>query len=499
MTPSTLSELSDAAALASDPAHSSRYTPKPGGVDPLGLRQINFDLMDQVLPGINNRAFHIRPFTVVAWAWRRAAECARDAGKTRVKVSELQDFVDRVEVLYTWSQFLRNPSADLPGSDVLAPIIATRSYVFGGGTWRQRQEKRRYSTSLSAPINYGPALKSLGWLRPDPEKRGAMIASPNVAPALDGLEIAMKGHLNHPAFRQLGEIKVSDGDVRRWAKDWPLDKPTAAERRAMIASFLGEHSPLRQGTRLIRAAVTHLGSSKDVVAVRRTMCGAPTNFRAEPDLRSTVHAWRVIQIRQVFRLSIEAMFHWSVLQLDAGPRSTKSLVRLFLNQSGDAATTSHWFGNARNEILSPADWIELLELNLADQTSVRRLPDLIRRSLAAVLIEAPKNAGAERHDRLPLARASREVDGYKSLSPENFLAHLFESWIFGQHVYWAVGRGLDDARAQDKTILRLKIIYEEHGWTLAPGVSASASNAPRATPDRLGTALSLLREAGAIA
>jgi hypothetical protein len=494
----TLDELADSAARASDPARSSRYTPRPGGVDPLGLRQINFDLMDEVLPGINNVAAHIRPFTVVPWAWRRAAECARDAGKMRIGVSELQDFVDRVEVLYAWSQFLRNPDADLPGQDVLAPIIRAGSYVFGGEEWRQRQERRKYSTSLSAPINYGPALKSLGWLVPDPEKGGAMIASPAVAPALAAFEAAIGAHLDHPAFRKLGEVEVSSADVRAWANDWPLENPTAAERSAMIASLLGERSALRPGSRLIRASVAHLGSSRDVLQVRRTMCGAPSNFRPAPELQPTVRAWRAVQIRQVFRLCLEAMFHWCLLQLDAGPRPTKSLVRLFLEQSGDAATTNDWFGEAGTEVRSPADWIESLEADLAEEAHVGLLPALIRKSLAAALIEAPGSAGTERHDRLPLARASREANGYGHSSPGNFLSHVFESWIFGQHVYWAVGRGLADARARDKTILRLKIIYEESGWTLAPGVSASASNAPRATPDRLKTALSLLREAAAI-
>lgn len=33
-----------------------------GGVDPLGLRQINFDLMNDVFPGLNNVARYIRPF-----------------------------------------------------------------------------------------------------------------------------------------------------------------------------------------------------------------------------------------------------------------------------------------------------------------------------------------------------------------------------------------------------------------------------------------------------
>ena len=65
----SLTELSSAAMLNQDPSLTSKYDPRLGGVDPLGLRQINFDLMDVVLPGLNNVASHIRPFTVVAWAW----------------------------------------------------------------------------------------------------------------------------------------------------------------------------------------------------------------------------------------------------------------------------------------------------------------------------------------------------------------------------------------------------------------------------------------------
>lgn len=34
---------------------------KPGGVDPLGLRQVNFDLMDRCIPGLNNTATRLRP------------------------------------------------------------------------------------------------------------------------------------------------------------------------------------------------------------------------------------------------------------------------------------------------------------------------------------------------------------------------------------------------------------------------------------------------------
>jgi hypothetical protein len=60
---------------------------------------------------------------------------------------------------------------------------------------------------------------------------------------------------------------------------------------------------------------------------------------------------------------------------------------------------------------------------------------------------------------------------------------VFDSWIFGQHVYWSIGRGLAEARSQDKTILRLKVVLEEGGWTMARGATAAASSAPGATPD----------------
>ena len=79
------------------------------------------------------------------------------------------------------------------------------------------------------------------------------------------------------------------------------------------------------------------------------------------------------------------------------------------------------------------------------------------------------------------------------------MAHVFESWIFGQHVYWSVGRGLADARGRGKTILRLKVTLEENGWTLAPGANVADRNAPQATGDRLETALTLIREADLIA
>src|SRR5437588_108151 len=128
----TITELAAAAAAADDPSFVTPGNKKFGGVDPLGLRQINFDLMDEVFPGLNNVARHIRPFVVMTWAWRRAAERAEALGLKLIKQDELQDFVDRIEVLFVLSQALRDKNTDLPGPQYLGPWLKETEFRFGG-------------------------------------------------------------------------------------------------------------------------------------------------------------------------------------------------------------------------------------------------------------------------------------------------------------------------------------------------------------------------------
>ena len=240
----TLSELTAAAAAAQEPGFTTPGRTKLGGVDPLGLRQINFDLMDEVLPGLNNVARHIRPFVVVTWAWRRAGEQAQALGETTIRQDNLQDFVDRIEVLYALSQFLRDERTDLPGSQYLAPWLKDVQLKFGGVKWQQRREERRYSTALSAPINYGPGLKMLGWVSPHPEHPGVMIPNPTVAPALDALETQMAASLGHEAFNDFGSVTVGTDDARQWGDQWALDEVTDVEAKVMAELLFGVDAPV---------------------------------------------------------------------------------------------------------------------------------------------------------------------------------------------------------------------------------------------------------------
>jgi hypothetical protein len=494
----SLAELTAAAAAVDEPGFTPATVPRLGGVDPLGLRQINFDLMDQVFPGLNNVARHIRPFVVVAWAWRRANQLAQGQGIDKIPLDHLQDFVDRIEVIYVWSQFLRTPEADLPGRLVLANLLQADKWTFGGAAWQQRRTIRRYSTALTAPINYGPALKMLGWVKPHPKYPNILIATPAAVPALDAFEAQITEFLGHPAFSKFGSVTVTAEEARGWSGAWALDSVTKAEADAMTEMLLGSDAPVcrQMGGELMLAAATH-ASTIEVDPLRSTMAGPPSDFMPPAHLLNIWEAWRRIEVRQLFRLSLEALLYWTIATLEEKPKGTDALVDVFLGQVSpppNYANAREWLSASLPSATGPTELMKRIEQALNAPSALDLAPSIIA-ALSFCLAESPpQESHFERVDRLPLFRARREASVRAEGTSKDFVRHVFESWVLAQHVYWSVGRGLADARAQGKTLLRLKVMLDEAGWTLAPG--ASRGSPPQPTPDRLQTLVSLARECG---
>jgi hypothetical protein len=496
----TLAELTAAAAASDGPGFPPDVGRRFGGVDPLGLRQINFDLMDEVLPGLNNVARHVRPFVVIAWAWRRANQLAQAKGYKTIRLDQLQDFVDRIEVIYVWSQLLKNKDADLPGRQVLDPIVKAPQWTFGGAKWQKRRETRENSTALSAPINYGPALRMLGWVQRHQDHPDVMIATEAAKPALDAFEAGISKHLNHAAFSSFGTVTVISAEAASWADDWALDAVTPAEKKAMAGMLIGAAAPLcRQLAGDMILAAIHHSSTMDAEHLRRTMSGPQSNFVPSQCLRKTWEDFHRLQVRQLFRLSLEALFWWTVGNLSDRPKSMEAIVSAFvgeLPQRGEELMAVAWLKVMVPSGSGPTELMAHIQTAMANPAA-QDLAASIVAGLAFCLVEA--SAGEkheERRDRLPLWRARKEAAARSEQSVPAFLHHVFESWILAQHVYWSVGRGLADARAGGKTLLRLKVVLDEGGWKLAPG--ASRGSPPVPTPDRLETVLTLARESSVI-
>ena len=490
----TLEALAAAATAAEEPGFTPPGRTRFGGVDPLGMRQINFDLMDEVLPGLNNVARHVRPFVVVAWAWRRAGQRARALGKSTIPQDQLQDFVDRIEVLFVLSQVLRDGTADLPGSRYLGSWFKDGRLKFGGAKWQRRREERRYSTALSAPVNYGPGLRMLGWVRPHPEYAGVMIPNPVVGPALDALEAELGDALGHEAFRELGPVRVALDDLRRWGGLWALEDVTDTEKGVMAELLIGVAAPVRRRlcVELMRYAVRH-DRATGTERVRAAMTGPPAGFQPPDRLLTVRQKWRLLQVRQLFRLSLEAFFFWMMRALDGRKRSIESLVREFVDGvPGRLAegTVEAWIGRLMSREQGPTELMGIIEQAL-DDPEMRDLPHSIARGLALSLSEETPDLKQQR-ERLPLLQAQEETRARNGSSVREFLRHVLEAWVLAQHTYWSVGRGLADARAGGRVLLRLRVILEEGGWTVTPG--SRVIGRPRPTPDRLRTALRLAQE-----
>jgi hypothetical protein len=497
----SLAELTAAARASDGPGFPPPNAVKFGGVDPLGLRQLNFNLMDEVLPALNNVARHIRPFVIVAWAWRRAIQLAQSRGLEKIPPDNLPNFVDRIEVIYVWSELLKNTKIDLPGRQALWRVFKEKKhYKFDGASWKKLRDGRRYSTALSAPVNYGPGLKMLGWVERHPKYPGVLIPTEMAGPALDAFEGRMAKHLDHPVFKEFGSVTVTADEAIRWQKSWAMDKVTPAEAKTMAGMLFGTEAPkCRQlAGEMILKAVAY-SSTSDSERLRRTMAGPPSKFTPPEKLQETWKDFRTLQVRQLFRLSLEALFYWMLGNLHDKPRGTYSLVESFIAELKPMKQlkAGAWLKALLHSGVGPTELMTRIVEAMDAPTSEDIVPAIAAGLASCLLEETPsEEIRIERHERLPLSRARAEVEVQKDYSVQEFLRHVFESWVLAQHVYWSIGRGLADARAQVRVLLRLKVILDEGGWTLSPGLSRGRPPVP--TADRLHTVVSLAQESGLI-
>jgi len=186
-----------------------------------------------------------------------------------------------------------------------------------------------------------------------------------------------------------------------------------------------------------------------------------------------------------------------IRRLEDGPRSIESLVDALLEETPPAdrdAVAGAWLRSLPPAGAGPTDLIKDIQDELASPAAIR-LANAILVGLAFSLHDRDAADETETSiDRLPLARARREAASLASTSIRDAVHHVLESWVLAQHSYWSIGRGLADARRRGKMLLRLKVILDEGGWTVAPG--ATRASRPLPTADRLATAISLAKECG---
>ena len=171
----------------------------------------------------------------------------------------------------------------------------------------------------------------------------------------------------------------------------------------------------------------------EVDQLRSTMAGPPSDFMPPAHLLNIWEAWRRIEVRQLFRLSLEALLYWTIATLEEKPKGTDALVDVFLGQVSPPPN----YANAR-------EW------------------------LSASLPSGTRSNGADETDRTGTERAVRSRSG-----PEHHQLRLHSAWLnrrpkkvisSGRTDYHCFGRG-GKRQSEQKARSRIScVMYSSPGF-----------------------------------
>lgn len=480
------------------------------GVDPIGLRQLNLDLMDATVPGINNVTRHIRPYTFMAWAWWRATSLAKVHDLDPVQVADL---VDRYEAIYAWSHYLAG--RPFRGAVAIRKWLTGKdgSFTFEGASWEGYKKER---TGFMAPTEYGPSIKALHFLKPE---GGLFDWATEAGEAIQTIDAIISRSVPHHIL-QPAPPTVEPHEIESLAEDLPIDEPSEPEKTVFRLLFHGYGSDERAGKDikrrkatidLIRSFMIEDGPL-GVEDLRRQFAAGRQDGSSDQLAKSSIMLCH-LQARQLQRLATETMMRWIETFLAETKYASRTIDEIvtaaheaavgadadyaasanvgdFLGRIHEIGSEQGWPASANDESI---DVIGLMgSVRLAQYNDLSMLPALVIRSFAVVravtlgfsgqpLPDGVLNSIEARPDRMPMGLMVRRMDALSDRPLQSLWKEIIEGWIIGQHVHWSAVRGGDGKK-------RLRIGLEGDGWML---VRANPSGGFEATPDRLATLLSL--------
>lgn len=499
-----------------------------GGVDYLGMRAINLQMMDNLLPSLNNIANRIRPFSLMTWAiWHFGKTCVSQ--KRDLSSKEFARFREKLEVLYIWSHQLIGRGTGIPGSAQVQPggnLVQLSFRAFG---------RNPTNTFLNA-VNYGPGLKgSTGLKFAYPVAADIFKVTAAGVELAEAFDKALREGLTAEQFgflTSLERFEISAEEVLDYAKVWHIDAPSPNEQRAFVKQLYQPNEVGKTNTEGLRAGTISLilklfaqsRSPLSAQGLREAMAiYAPPlddDTRLAKGMQLARLRWQALQVRQAQRLAMEALFGWlerCIWEDDA--RSTSQICRLMLDAIKQeqptcnvdvllrdriqhyrelADTSDELFGlGGTSDEVNIVRRMQQLQKTAANFRKAQSLPldafDLL--ALCAVyaehLLNQPESSSVvvdPALHRLPLQWWVYTASQHAAIPFSAFLEKFIETWLVSQHLGVAASRFSDDSG-------RMRLSIEDGGL-----VSVLAGQhqcwSPVLTPDRIHTVLSLMAQCG---
>jgi hypothetical protein len=507
---------------------SAFFLPSPkgenSGVDFLGLRQANLDMMAEMIPSTNNVTSYIRPFSLLCWIYWKFHALCKQAELQEPTSADLKIFRERIEVLFTWGARLEDYPG-IPGKRAEPPVPIGGLVPLAFSDWHRIQD----STSLIAALWYGPASKTvtgLGFLMPVPGKAGFFKCVERGVALAKALDLLLRA--DNARYRELLDtlkpVSASEEDARALWTLWSPSMVSAAEQEAFqealfSAAAIGDYRSLigrRSSTfTLARLHLEHCPVPLTPDQVRRGMFLSQVDggsvYEVPPVLEPTRQQWIILHMRQLQRLALETLLSWCEMQVFAGCKDTALMAENFERAWNEADFPFAEVGTI-SEILNQLDqayssldaYIEQCRagnmatpFNVMDQIQHQfseRGRNLAPQCLYGLLLCAsfarcfPENSSEIRlggASRLSLYHLRKRLLALGDTPIRETIRFIIESLVISQHFATAVNRF--DGQNQ-----RLRLAIEDTGLCSL----VDDCWVPTVTEDRLPTLLSLAAESG---
>ena len=498
------------------------YTDTGGGVDFLGYRAVNLDLMGEFFPSINNVTRSIRPYSLLAWiAWVFREE-KQAQGAIEATRAEFDQFREKLEVLFGWSHQINKAGGGLVGNAQLQPR-ETGSVSLRFQAWGRK-------VSWLDAVNYGPSLKvdnGLGFLAQ--VKPGVFTVTEAGEQLAQGLDASLRGCDRYDELRSLdllsGSAELADSLYPHWMVNSPSKAEADAFREVLFAPVkAGERNRIGRRSAAISLILSALKQQEKPVTVaelRRHMTLHDFSTQlSDNSFEALLHVqglWRVLQVRQAQRLAAESLFGWMEGRILGQARNLSSQLvddlLVLLKEEGRASDLpEHWLndelqllesakGNADSYLDAAKSCRELDFFHQMDEISNANAHDRDRAAVLTLklLILCAELTRELEHDehcksylkvggatRISLVNWKEFVLGGRELPIKTFLIDMIENYFLSQHF------GIAAARYSEGT-QRLRITIEEGGLVSMLNSTRNAWR-PSVTPDRLGSALALMTD-----
>ncbi len=501
-----------------------RFEPTTGGVDFLGLRQVNLALAFECIPGINNVTIYVRPFSVVSWIFWKFHELVERSGRSEFKSSEVRVYQERVEALFTWGHVLKGVGG-IPGTDAKPPKPVGGKVSLKFTDWGRSAE----NTSLLAAVQYGPASKTVGGLGfLNPVEAGVLQTCGKGVVLAKALDTELRKTRGYRLLNTLGESGAAPADAEELFDAWSVRTPTAAERKALREVYfdetsLGTASDIGRRSSTLSIAIAVLGRAAEPIsadAVREGMVNLRVKnrvIRLTEELMPTWHRWAVLQLRQTQRIALEALLAWAEWQIiSRGVRTTEALADIAVRELKES-TDPEMKGSSLESVISSMfaktptareallagmgdKVVSIFNLRYRLQECVQsECENAVALAVHTLLVcarlaelfdleeQARSSLAHGGPQRISLRHWASTVRRIQSFPLRRALLHVIENFVLSQHFAVAVSRF-------DGATQRLRISIEEEG--LRPLVGEPW--VPVVSPDRLDAALWLASDCGLI-